>query len=246
MSTSYIYTSNRTASKEARFTNFLDKSYNTHGTKYDYSNVIYNNASDSIEIICPEHGSFFQKPLRHLQGRGCRKCGGSYKKTTQEFIKDSIKIHNSKYSYSNTVYKGAKDKVEIICKEHGSFYQEPTNHLQGQGCSECGFSRSRMGYYVSSDDSTANDIWYMYIIKIIGFDEEFYKIGITNNYERRHKDIYYNSGMMYTVDYIDTVLIDTHRNCFLLEQKLLKKKRDKGLLYTPKIKFGGQSECYKL
>lgn len=47
-------------------------------------------------------------------------------------------IHNNKYNYSKVVYTGAKDKVEIICPKHGSFWQTPDDHIRkGHGCSEC-------------------------------------------------------------------------------------------------------------
>lgn len=30
---------------------------------------------DKVCIICPEHGEFWQKPYKHLQGQGCPVCG---------------------------------------------------------------------------------------------------------------------------------------------------------------------------
>jgi very-short-patch-repair endonuclease len=59
-------------------------------------------------------------------------------KTTDEFIKDSKRIHGDKYDYSKTVYKHNKDKVIIICKKHGEFLQKPNAHLSArQGCPYC-------------------------------------------------------------------------------------------------------------
>lgn len=47
-------------------------------------------------------------------------------------------IHNNKYDYSKVVYIGAKDKVEIICPKHGSFWQTPDDHIRkGYGCPKC-------------------------------------------------------------------------------------------------------------
>ncbi len=45
-----------------------------HGEKYSYENVNYKNAHEKVEIICPIHGSFFQRPNGHLNGKGCPKC----------------------------------------------------------------------------------------------------------------------------------------------------------------------------
>lgn len=60
------------------------------------------------------------------------------KLTKEEFIKKAKKIHGDKYDYSKIEYKSAKEKVCIICAEHGEFEQIARNHLQGQGCPMCG------------------------------------------------------------------------------------------------------------
>ena len=113
-----------------------------HGDRYDYSNVVYRGANYNIEIICSEHGSFFQKPSNHKQKYGCPKCGkiiGNNKKKTSlvEVINSFRKIHGDRYDYSNVVYVNSNTKVEIICSEHGSFFQKPMHHVGGNGCSKC-------------------------------------------------------------------------------------------------------------
>jgi hypothetical protein len=45
-----------------------------HGSKYDYSQVQYENSRSVVRIICPNHGPFFQQASSHTQGRGCREC----------------------------------------------------------------------------------------------------------------------------------------------------------------------------
>lgn len=57
---------------------FIDESRVVHGNKYDYSKVVYNGNKKKIEIICPQHGSFFMTPLYHLQGHGCLCCRESH------------------------------------------------------------------------------------------------------------------------------------------------------------------------
>ena len=59
------------------------------------------------------------------------------KLTTEEFIKKAREVHGEKYNYSKVEYKKAQEKVCIICPEHGEFWQEPSNHLNGCGCPEC-------------------------------------------------------------------------------------------------------------
>lgn len=118
---------------------FIERAKAVHGDKYDYSRVNYVDRNKTkVEIICPAHGSFWQLPGNHLAGKGCLKCSGRYQPTTEEFIERANQIHNSKYDYSKVDYKNAKTKVEIICPEHGSFWQTPYCHtVREQGCPIC-------------------------------------------------------------------------------------------------------------
>ena len=120
---------------------FIEKAKEIHGDKYEYSKVEYKNTTTKVCIICKEdgHGEFYQTPVNHLRGSGCPKCSGNAKLTTEEFIKKAREKHGDKYDYSKVEYNGGKNKVCIICKKdcHGEFYQRPTIHLQGYGCSKC-------------------------------------------------------------------------------------------------------------
>jgi hypothetical protein len=122
---------------------FIEKAIKIHNDKYDYSKVNYINSYTKIKIICKEHEEFEQLPNHHLSGSGCSKCSGTYQYSTNEFIEKAIKIHGSKYDYSKVNYINAKSKVIIICKEHGEFEQQPNNHLNGQGCSNCSTNISK-------------------------------------------------------------------------------------------------------
>lgn len=54
---------------------FIVRAIFVHGDRYDYSKVNYQRAIDEVEIICPVHGSFFQRPSAHTSnGSGCKKC----------------------------------------------------------------------------------------------------------------------------------------------------------------------------
>ena len=121
---------------------FIERAKKVHGNKYDYSKVEYVSSQKKVCIICPEHGEFWQIPNSHLLGFGCAKCakkkiGESLKKTTEQFVEEANIVHNGKYDYSKTDYKGKDAKVCIICPEHGEFWQTPHNHLNGAGCPKC-------------------------------------------------------------------------------------------------------------
>ena len=61
---------------------------------------------------------------------------------TNEFIFKAKEVHGNKYDYSKIEYKKSKDKVCIICPEHGEFWQLPHSHLIGNGCKKCSSSKS--------------------------------------------------------------------------------------------------------
>ncbi len=63
------------------------------------------------------------------------------KLTTNEFIEKAKQVHGDKYDYSKVEYKGANDKVCIICPEHGEFWQTPSNHVRGQHCPKCCYKK---------------------------------------------------------------------------------------------------------
>ena len=126
-------------SKKLTTEQFIEKAKLIHGDKYDYSKTIYINYSTKIEIICKKHGSFFQTPNGHLEGKdGCNYCSKKVKKTQEQFIEEAKKIHGDKYDYSKTVYNGIKEKVTIVCKKHGDFTIIADSHInKKEGCPIC-------------------------------------------------------------------------------------------------------------
>ena len=114
-----------------------------HNGYYDYSNVEYKDMYSHIKIICPEHGEFKQLPVKHIVGHGCIICNlaNAYnllRLSKNEFIKRATKIHGDRYDYSKVIYSNNRTCVNIICKEHGSFWQRPDSHMRrGAGCPKC-------------------------------------------------------------------------------------------------------------
>lgn len=118
---------------------FLIKAKEVHGDKYDYSLIkLIKSNSDKVEIICKEHGIFKQRVSNHINlSDGCPKCVGVGKWNTNLLIEEFKKVHNDKFDYSKIEFKNIDEKVQIICKEHGPFYQNIHKHLNGQGCRFC-------------------------------------------------------------------------------------------------------------
>jgi very-short-patch-repair endonuclease len=117
-----------------------------HNSKYQYKEDTFVNTSTKMIVICPEHGEFEIIPSIHKQGVGCKKCydkrrGKSLLKSRDEVLIDFKNIHQDKYDYSKVNYINNKNKVEIVCPEHGPFLQTPNDHKNGSGCPKCNSSK---------------------------------------------------------------------------------------------------------
>ena len=53
---------------------FIKKALDVHGLKYAYSMLVYKNFDTKVDILCPKHGLFKQRPGGHLSGKGCERC----------------------------------------------------------------------------------------------------------------------------------------------------------------------------
>lgn len=132
---------------------WIEKYKAVHGDRYDTSNVVYNGSQVKVKLGCAEHGMFEQVAASGLNGAGCPKCGlakqvaartgrrtgkSALNKHTQESaIALSNIVHDGYYTYPNAVYTGNKNKWEVECPVHGSFWQLAGGHMAGKGCRLC-------------------------------------------------------------------------------------------------------------
>lgn len=129
---------------------FIENSKKKHGTKYDYSRTVYVDSKTKLEIICKQHGSFWQLPPDHYRF-GCKKCGlersgQASSMTTDEFIEKAREVHGQKYDYSKSVYKRLKVPLVVTCRIHGDFETTPFNHIHNKSnCSKCRDDNYRLG-----------------------------------------------------------------------------------------------------
>ncbi len=196
---------------------YIQKFQEIHGALYDYSNVNYSGALTKVEIICNTHGSFFQTPNHHVEGKGCPKCQGNVTKTTEQCILDFQYVHGYTYNYSRVYYTSIRNKVEIICKTHGAFYQTPDHHQKGHGCPKC--------------QNQSQDI--LYILKCM--DTGLYKIGITSNLKQRILGIGGN------LEHVYHIKITNPRNL----EKYLHIRYKKFREFNSRVRSGG-TEFFKL
>lgn len=116
---------------------YIKRFQEVHGTRYDYSKVVYKSQHDRLIIICKEHGEFEQSAANHQKGSGCPRCAKCGKITQEQVLEDFVQVHGDRYDYTQVQYVSAKTKVAIICKQHGTFSQTPDDHKSGAGCPSC-------------------------------------------------------------------------------------------------------------
>lgn len=163
-------------------TEFIRRANIIHDDKYSYDNVVYVNAHTNINITCPIHGEWVQKPMGHLTGNGCPQCGNIKKGLSKsnssflKFIEHSNVKHGGKYTYLQETYLGMKLPMTIICPIHGGFEQTPDVHKRA-GCPRCGsgpVSKSSQKWLDSLGvDKSFREIWLTIDgkrIKVDGFD----------------------------------------------------------------------------
>lgn len=119
---------------------FVRKARKKHRDKFSYAGK-YVNSRTPILIRCRLHGEFRQKPVDHLKGTGCPKCGKEKLKLNNlsnhgEFVRKARAVHGSGYRYPDS-YKLARQHIEIECIKHGAFSATPNSHLRGHGCPVC-------------------------------------------------------------------------------------------------------------
>ena len=121
---------------------FIKKSIDIHGSRFDYSETKYKNSRSKVIVICDKHGRFLIRASNHIHmSQGCDKCARDKHKLTQltkERVEILRKVHSDKYLYEDlSVNSGF---INITCKEHGLFTQYLYFHEYGHGCPECNSS----------------------------------------------------------------------------------------------------------
>ena len=226
---------------------FIERSKQKHGNRYDYSSVEYVNNRTKVKITCPIHGSFEQIPDHHLtKGSGCPLCSGvkaNQAKAKAEFVSRSREIHNNKYDYSLVNYVNAYTKVILLCREHGDFEQSPASHLSGRGCAKCALSEQGWTRTKFKDKCIKNNngLGILYVLECFNDNERFIKIGITSlSIKQRYPS---KTTMPYAYRVIDEIIGDSEY-IYDLEKELHKQHKEHK--YIPNILFDGSStECFK-
>jgi len=137
---------------------FVEKAKKVHGDKYGYFTSNYVTAKTNVEILCNTCGHVFsQTPDNHLHGKGCPACkrvaiGLAKALPEEEFLRRLKEVHGDLYDHSQVKYTGSDNKILIVCKKHGGFYQKASNHLRGDGCTKCFNERASILYSLGLEE----------------------------------------------------------------------------------------------
>ena len=184
---------------------FINRLNSIFGNQYDYTSVKYKNTRTPVTVVCKKHGEFSLNASALLAGCGCPKCKKErieenrrlrqknteiereQKKSAQErvkkeklnsFIQKAREVHGDKYDYSKVEYINTKEKVCIICPEHGEFWQVAESHLQGAGCPKCASKKLSAIFSFDTDKFMKN-------AKAIHGDKyDYSKVNYVNNHSK--------------------------------------------------------------
>lgn len=113
---------------------------------YDLPSEPYVNNHTEIKHKCNKCGNIYeQTPNKHLEGRGCPKCGRkkmvnsrigkTKKKITEEYIKE---CKEKCLDLPIESYINSKSKIKHKCSKCNNIYEQtPSDHLQRHGCPVC-------------------------------------------------------------------------------------------------------------
>ncbi len=137
------------------------------------------------------------------------------------------KRHGGKYKYIGE-YKNAHTKIEIVCPEHGSFWQTPGNHLHNNGCSNCAkhgfnFLKPAILYYFQDIESG------------------LYKSGVTNDYNIRRR---FAGKIKNRIRLISIEYFINGKEAYTKEQLILKKFKEFRCTNIAFAKIGGKKEFF--
>lgn len=115
---------------------FIKKSRQVHGDRYDYSKVEYKGNFEKVCIICPKHGEFWQYANQHMQGRGCPHCRqSSLEKEIRDFL-DEEKIEYVAQKRAKWLDRQSLDfylpKYNIAIECQGIQHFKPSEYFGGE------------------------------------------------------------------------------------------------------------------
>ena len=200
----------------------------------------YYGVRSTLTLTCDKHGDFKVKARKIIEGTGCKACSiDKLKKSSDDYVKEFLKIHGDLYDYSYFKSSGANINSLVKCKSHGIFKVTPNKHKNGRGCPQC--TKLTSSWYNSTiieryKNKFLQQQGFLYILKI---SEGVAKVGISRDVNQRVRKITKELGERVTpVLTLKTSLYDA----YYLEQKVLSVV-NRG---HSEVKFAGWTESFPL
>lgn len=124
---------------------FLERAYQTHGDKFDYSGISKDDIKgheSRISLKCKTCNHQWSPTIdSHIQGTGCPSCSEKVPWTLKRFIERSRQIHEDKFDYSEVTpdsIKGKDSKILVRCKKcNHHWFSTVSSHIKGVSCPGC-------------------------------------------------------------------------------------------------------------
>lgn len=138
---------------------FVLKAVKQHGTKYDYSSVMYVKSNEPVTIRCPDHGSFNQTPNSHLTGYGCIACANNTLNSNAQF---ELKLNQANRGVVRIgEYTGSHNAILVQCQACNHEWTAKPTKLTGKaatGCPKCRTKYGVFGTFVEAHGKTFRSI----------------------------------------------------------------------------------------
>lgn len=97
----------------------------------------YKNAKTKVKVRCKMHNHMFDATPNDLcQGHGCPKCGGSYKKSHEDFVSELYLVNKDIEVIGEYVNDSVKICFRCVICGH-DWVTSPNSVLRGTGCAKC-------------------------------------------------------------------------------------------------------------
>ena len=172
---------------------FIEKSNKIHNNKYNYSKVKYIDSKTPVEIICPKHGSFWQRPQDHyLNECGCPKCTLKSQTKLYERLKEAFLTEEILFEVGNSVVTWLElqrfdiyfPKYNIAVEYNGIQHYIPIEHFGGKLDFESTLKRDELKRQKCKENNCT-----LFEVKYDYTEKDYQKLveniqNIINNYDR--------------------------------------------------------------
>ena len=210
----------------------------------------YKNVRSKIKCRCLVEGcnhEWITSTSKLFQGQGCKKCAGLVI-LTLENVKDRLREASQMIEIIDDKYINSYTKMKCKCLVEGCgniWMSSWDNLLQRSSYPEC--SKALMGGDGVYNPTLARRHKYewlkipavLYIIKCVGNNETFYKIGITKNSVKRRFSC--NKTMPYEYEPVMEFSYSLY-HAILIEKEL--HQLNSPNKYIPNLRFDGRQECF--